>query len=686
MKLRKLTGILLSAAVAASYCSMTSVTASAWSEVNNWYGASSEEDEEVIDTVYSIDSYFSEGSFRKWIVNELGDNHYGNLKKTITATGVNNVYLSYSNIKTILNYSENVSITLTFKMSYYGIPYSLIITTDDIVNSNLGTLSDVKTDGYVNLSLAFSPNSTEKRLYVSAKNIANGYNYANISFKYKIAYSYFNQLLSDSSLNNAYTTKLAMYSLKDVILRNDIKSNADFDFEINDNCRTGFYLTNVDQNTTYYDKTDSDDLKTIKSLTEDYLEKYIGINKSDVDDYSYIEAFISDSISDIISDLPTFSTETEIKEAVNYHILEHKSELMDAVVKSIDFDLEQEILDILGENSSDIDTETLEAYIEELIADKFEDYGLTASNILDAMRNNPTVYKDLVRDIVSMIAEDDVLLNALKGADGKSAYQVALDNGFVGSVTDWLNSLIGQPGADGAPGKDGETGATGATGAQGDKGDKGDDGANGKSAYEIAVDNGFTGTVSEWLESLSFEGWAIREYGSVDNFIKEMKGENGLSAYEIACEFGYKGTIFQWYQDLQGADGLSAYELAQTRGFKGTLDDWLASLKGEDGKDGADGEDGEDGEDGQDGRDGRDGQDAQIVYVNGTYGQVTDTTPTVSGNTASGDDIIIDVNGGKPMAGNVNPATGVAAGVILPTAAIGSVLLVKKNKRRRGRK
>lgn len=678
MKLRKLTGILLSAAVAASYCSMTSVTASAWGEVENWYGASSAEDEEVIDTVYSIDSYFSEGSFRKWILAELGDRHYGNLQKTITATGVNNVYLSYSNINTILSYSQNVNISLTFKMSYKGIPYSLTITTDDIVNSNLGTMSDVKSDGYVNLSLAFSPNSTKKRLYVSAKNITNGYNKANISFKYKIAYGYFNDLLSDSSLNNAYTTELAMYSLKDVILRNDIKSNADFDFEINDNCRTGFYLTNVDQNTTYYAKADSDDLKTIKSLAEDYLEKYIGVDEDDVKDYSYIESFISGAIDSIIDELPAFSTKAEIKEAVNYYLLENKSELMDAVVKSIDFDLEEEILEILGENSSDIDTETLEAYIEELISDKFEDYGLTASNILDALRGNPTVYKDLVRDIVSMIADDDVLLNALKGADGKSAYQVALDNGFVGSVTDWLNSLRGQPGADGAPGKDGETGATGAQGDKGDKGDKGDDGLNGKSAYEIAVDNGFKGTVSEWLESLSFEGWAIREYGSVDNFIKEMKGEDGLSAYEIACDLGYRGTIFQWYEDLQGKDGLSAYELAQTRGFKGTLDEWLASLKGEDGKDG---EDGEDGVDGSDGRDGRDGQDAQIVYVNGTYGQVADTTPSVSG-----DDIIIDVSGGKPSAGNVNPATGVAAGIILPTAAIGSVLLVKKNKRRRGRK
>ena len=39
-------------------------------------------------------------------------------------------------------------------------------------------------------------------------------------------------------------------------------------------------------------------------------------------------------------------------------------------------------------------------------------------------------------------------------------------------------------------------------GEKGDKGDKGDPGAAGKSPYDIAVDNGFTGTEAEWLENL----------------------------------------------------------------------------------------------------------------------------------------------------------------------------------------
>ena len=40
---------------------------------------------------------------------------------------------------------------------------------------------------------------------------------------------------------------------------------------------------------------------------------------------------------------------------------------------------------------------------------------------------------------------------------------------------------------------------------KGDPGTPGADGADGKSAYEIAVDNGFVGTVEDWLDSLKGE-------------------------------------------------------------------------------------------------------------------------------------------------------------------------------------
>ena len=46
------------------------------------------------------------------------------------------------------------------------------------------------------------------------------------------------------------------------------------------------------------------------------------------------------------------------------------------------------------------------------------------------------------------------------GEDGASAYEIAVDNGFVGTEAEWLTSLNGAPGAPGAPGSDGEDGAS----------------------------------------------------------------------------------------------------------------------------------------------------------------------------------------------------------------------------------
>lgn len=70
---------------------------------------------------------------------------------------------------------------------------------------------------------------------------------------------------------------------------------------------------------------------------------------------------------------------------------------------------------------------------------------------------------------------------ASTGADGDSAYEIAVANGFVGSESEWLTSLHGPAGADGTPGADGD------------------------SAYEIAVAAGFMGTETEWLDSLRGE-------------------------------------------------------------------------------------------------------------------------------------------------------------------------------------
>lgn len=57
--------------------------------------------------------------------------------------------------------------------------------------------------------------------------------------------------------------------------------------------------------------------------------------------------------------------------------------------------------------------------------------------------------------------------NGADGVDGKSAYDIALDNGFVGTESEWLESLKGTDGANGTDGKDGANGADGYTPVKG---------------------------------------------------------------------------------------------------------------------------------------------------------------------------------------------------------------------------
>ena len=69
------------------------------------------------------------------------------------------------------------------------------------------------------------------------------------------------------------------------------------------------------------------------------------------------------------------------------------------------------------------------------------------------------------------------------GKDGRSAYEIAIENGFVGTVAEWLESLKGR---DGLPGKDG---ADGLPGKDGTNGKDGKDGRNGKDGVSPDLTN-----------------------------------------------------------------------------------------------------------------------------------------------------------------------------------------------------
>lgn len=75
----------------------------------------------------------------------------------------------------------------------------------------------------------------------------------------------------------------------------------------------------------------------------------------------------------------------------------------------------------------------------------------------------PDLYTQLLQKITEIQAGID-------GKDGLSAYEIAKENGFVGTVAEWLESLKGSdglPGKDGVDGKNGKDGRNGADGRDG---------------------------------------------------------------------------------------------------------------------------------------------------------------------------------------------------------------------------
>lgn len=88
-----------------------------------------------------------------------------------------------------------------------------------------------------------------------------------------------------------------------------------------------------------------------------------------------------------------------------------------------------------------------------------------------------------------------VMLLALASCTaGKSAYDLAVENGFTGTEAEWLESLKGADGAKGEKGDKGDQGDKGADGAKGEKGETGEagvagkDGAAGKDGVDATVE------------------------------------------------------------------------------------------------------------------------------------------------------------------------------------------------------
>ena len=89
----------------------------------------------------------------------------------------------------------------------------------------------------------------------------------------------------------------------------------------------------------------------------------------------------------------------------------------------------------------------------------------------------PDLYTQLLKKLSGM-------QTGANGKDGRSAYEIAIENGFVGTAAEWLESLKGRDGKDGLPGKDGKDGADGLPGRDGTNGKDGLPGKDGRDGID----------------------------------------------------------------------------------------------------------------------------------------------------------------------------------------------------------
>lgn len=165
--------------------------------------------------------------------------------------------------------------------------------------------------------------------------------------------------------------------------------------------------------------------------------------------------------------------------------------------------------------------------------------------------------KVTISDVNEIKVKAERGVEGARGGDGKSAYELAVENGFVGTESQWINSLKGEQGLKG-------------------------DGLEIISIYPSLLDLQTahpTGTKGDC--------YAVGTPENNEIYFWDEVNEEWSSIGPIMGPPGIDGTI--------GQDGKSAYELAVENGFIGTEVEWLASLKGADGNDGIDGTNGQDG-------------------------------------------------------------------------------------------
>ncbi len=119
--------------------------------------------------------------------------------------------------------------------------------------------------------------------------------------------------------------------------------------------------------------------------------------------------------------------------------------------------------------------------------------------------------------------------------EGKSAYELAVEQGFQGTLDEWLESLKGKDGSDGKDGIDGINGTDGLDGL-----------ADINAIYDKAVEEGFQGSYFDFL----------REYLESSDSVEAAANIGLMSAVKVRALNPYKDIFDRDYTDISSGSGV----------------------------------------------------------------------------------------------------------------------------------
>ena len=172
---------------------------------------------------------------------------------------------------------------------------------------------------------------------------------------------------------------------------------------------------------------------------------------------------------------------------------------------------------------------------------RIEQSGFSSSGS-EVVPPTPDLYQQLIAKI------DEKIASVHDGADGASAYEIAVENGYTGTEAEWLSSLKGEKGDAGEQGIQGIQGEKGDAGAAGKDGMNGTDGRDGANGYSP------TATVTE------------TDAGTVIS----ITDKNGTTTATV--KNGTNGTSVDLSDYAKKADVATAIESAHTHTNKDFLD------------------------------------------------------------------------------------------------------------------